>query len=123
MTGFWEWLASLPAGGPSFVGTLTGSALGLIAILIGALVNAQLNRNRDDALRGADRIALASALYAELQGIHRAFVENAAHLAKHRPNPRRGFVVPEPSVTILPAVISKIGLLRSETIRKVMDAY
>jgi hypothetical protein len=122
---FWNWLAKLPSGSASFVGTLTGSTFGLIAILIGALVNAHLNRKRDDAARDADRIAVASALYAELQGIHRAFTENAVHLEKHLPNPIEGggFTVPEPSVKILPEMLSKIGLLNAETIRKVMNAY
>jgi hypothetical protein len=36
-----------------------------------ALFNAHLDRRRDDRLRDEDRIALASALYAELSGIHR----------------------------------------------------
>jgi hypothetical protein len=62
---FWDWLSKLPQGSASFVGTLTGSTLGLFALLIGALVNAQLSRNRDDALREADRVATASALYAD----------------------------------------------------------
>jgi hypothetical protein len=77
-TDFWNWLAALPAGSASFVGTLAGSTFGLIAILIGALVNAHLNRRRDDAIRDADGVAVASALYAELNGVHRALVENAA---------------------------------------------
>jgi hypothetical protein len=32
-------------------------------------------------------------------------------------------VVPEPSIKLLPEMLPKIGLLRSDTIRKVMDAY
>jgi hypothetical protein len=32
-------------------------------------------------------------------------------------------MVPEPSIKILPEMLPKIGLLRSETIRKVMSAY
>ena len=34
-----------------------------------------------------------------------------------------GFVVPEPSTKLLSHVLPKIGLLRSDAIRKVMDAY
>jgi len=120
---FWEWLAHLPQGSASFVGTLAGSSLGLIAILIGALVNAALNRRRDDRLRDEDRIALASTLYAELKGLHRSLIENAQHLTDTPPDPNDGFVVPEPSMKLLPEMLPKIGLLKSETIRKVMDAY
>lgn len=119
----WDWLAKLPPGSASFVGTLTGSSLGLLAILLGALYNARLNRKRDDALREADRIGLASALYAELSGVHRTFVENAEHLAKRPPKPGHGFVVPEPSVKLFPELISEIGLLNADTISAVMTAY
>jgi hypothetical protein len=121
---FWDSLATLPQGSASFVGTLTGSTLGLVALLLGALFNAHLNRRRDDRLRDADRFALASTLHAELLSIHRTLVENAQHLTDKPPNPPvEGFVVPEPSMRLLPEILSKIGLLHSDTIRKVMDAY
>ena len=118
---FWDWLATLPQGSASFVGSLTGSMFGLLSLLLGALYNARLNRKRDDALRAADRIAVASALYAELQGLHRGLVKNIETLTDMQLN--KAFLVPEPSMKILPEVLSKIGLLRSETIHKVMEAY
>jgi hypothetical protein len=65
---FWKWLATLPPSSASFMGTLAGSGLGLLALLAGALFNARLNRKQDDRLREEDRIALASTLYAELGG-------------------------------------------------------
>lgn len=123
MSEFWDWLAKLSPGSAGFIGTLTGSTLGLIAILIGALFNARLNRLRDDAIREAERIATASALYAELSGVHRAFVENAESLAQRPPDPGGGFMIPGPSVKIFPELISKLGLLRSDTIITVMTAY
>lgn len=122
-TCFWDWLGKLPPSSASFVGTVTGSTLGLIALLLGALFNAHLNRKRDDALRDAERIAVASALCAELLGIRRSLIENAQHLTDKPPASDAGFVVPEPSIKVLPEMLSKIGLLRSDTIRKVMDAY
>jgi hypothetical protein len=63
---FWGWLATLPKGSASFVGTLVGSTLGLFALLVGALFNAHLNRKRDDELRKREARALAVALRAEL---------------------------------------------------------
>lgn len=122
-TDFWDWLAKLPPGSASFVGTLTGSSLGLVALLLGALFNARLNRRRDNELRDADRLGLASALYAELKSIHRALVENAQYLTDKPPDSDGGFMVPGPSIKILPEILPKIGLLRADTIRKVMDAY
>jgi hypothetical protein len=123
LTYFWDWLAHLPSGSASFLGSLAGSGIGLIALLIGAFVNAHLNRKRDDRLREEDRLALASTLFAELKGIHRSLIENAEHLENKPPDPNHGFIVPEPSIKLLPDVLPKIGLLRAETIRKVMDAY
>jgi hypothetical protein len=120
---FWDWLATLPQGSASFIGSLIGSMIGLIALLLGALFNAHLNRNRDDRLREEDRLAVASTLYAELQGIHRALIENAQHLEEKPPDANGGFVVPEPSMKLLPATLPKIGLLQPHTIRKVLDAY
>jgi hypothetical protein len=122
-SGFWDWLAKLSPSAGSFVGTLTGSTLGLVAILIGALFNARLNRQRDEAIREADRIAIASALHAELSNVYRAFLENAESLVQRPPKPGNGFVVPEPAVKIFPEMIPKLGLLRSDTIHAVMVAY
>src|SRR5262245_35574996 len=120
---FWDWLATLPQGSASFIGALTGSMFGLIALLIGALFNAHLNRRRDDRLRDEDRVALASTLYAELLGIHQTLVENAQHLTDNPPDPYGGFTVPRPSTKLLPETFSRIGLLPSDTIWKVMKAY
>lgn len=119
----WDWLSNLPSGSASFLGSLIGSGIGLIALLIGALVNASLNRRRDDRLRNEDRLAVVSTLYAELQGIRRTLLENAEHLEKNPPDADGGFVVPQPSMNLLAVMLPKIGLLRSETICKVMDAY
>jgi hypothetical protein len=102
---------------------LTGSFLGLVTLLPGALFNARLNRRRDDTLKEADRTALAQALHAELSGLHRSFVENAQHLTENRSVEGGGFVVPCPTVKIFPEMLPKIGLLQSDTIKAVMGAY
>jgi hypothetical protein len=120
---FWDWLAKLPPGSASFVGTLAGSMFGLIALLLGALFNAHLNRRRDDRLRAEDRVALACTLYAELVLIHRTLVENAQHLTDKPPDPDGGFTVPQPSIKFFPEMLSKMGLLHPDTIGKVMAAY
>jgi hypothetical protein len=120
---FWDWLASLPQGSAAFVGTLTGSAFGLIALLLGALFNARLNRKRDEALREADRVAVASALSAELTGIHQSFVDNAKHVTESPPAKDGGFLIPIPKIRVFPEMMSQIGLLRPDTIKAVMGGY
>jgi hypothetical protein len=122
-TNFWNWLAGLPQGSASFLGTVMGSALGLVALLLGALFNAYLNRRRDDALRDADRKALAAALHTELSTLHRALTLNAQRLKDKPPDPEHGFMVPQLTVRVFPELISKIGLLPPETLQHVMDAY
>jgi len=120
---FWDWLGKLPPSSASFVGTLTGSGLGLVALLLGALFNAHLNRRRDDKLRAVDRTALASAIHAELSGIHRSLVENIQHLKENPPDDGAGFLVPNLTVRIFHEMLPKIGLLRADTIKAVMRAY
>ena len=78
----WEWLSSLSGGAATFIGSLTGSAIGLIALLIGALFNAHLNRRRDDRLREIDTRGLAVALLAELRGICTTLKSGAADFEK-----------------------------------------
>ena len=58
----WEGLQSMNEG----TGAMFGAFFGLVAILLGAFVNAKLNRNRDDRLFIQDRQALAGGLKGEL---------------------------------------------------------
>jgi hypothetical protein len=122
---FWDWLGALPQSNASFVGTLTGSFLGLFALLLGALFNARLNRKRDDNLRDVDRAVAASAIYAELSGVHRTLLENAKRLTDQPPQAGEMFVVPDlaHSVQVFSHMLPKIGLLGADTIRTVMGAY
>ena len=122
---FWDWLATLPQGSASFVGTLAGSTLGLIALLLGALFNAHLNRKRDDRLRNEDRRTVAAALHAELSSIEKTLLGNAEHLIKKPPEEGAAFLVPDVthSSFIFKDMLPKIGLLDPAAIRKVIDAY
>jgi hypothetical protein len=117
----WDWLQNLSGGAAVFVGSLTGASIGLIAIVIGALFNAHLNRRRDTALRREEAKTLAVALCAELNGINRTLIENATTLS----NPGSDFYTPDisHSVRLMPHLVSKLGLLDGDTIREVVDAY
>jgi hypothetical protein len=117
----WGWLQSLTPGGASFLGSLTGSTIGLIALLIGALFNAHLNRRRDDRLRQEERHAVAAALRAELAGICRSLERNAAELKQ----PKDDFIVPDVahSVRVMPEMVSKLGFLDVQTIGHIIDAH
>jgi hypothetical protein len=118
---FWEWLGSLPPSSASFVGSLTGAAFGLTAIIVGALFNAHLNRRRDDHLRKIEARTLAVALKAELAGLNQSLTENADDLEKSGSD----FLVPDiaTSVRIMPEMLSKLGLLDPETVQNVITAH
>ena len=51
LSSFWEWMQTASQGQATFVGALTGSFFGLLALLLGALANAGLNQGRDNRLR------------------------------------------------------------------------
>jgi hypothetical protein len=117
----WEWLQGLSDGAATFIGSLTGSLVGLLAILAGALFNAHLNRRRDDRLRQEEVRAVAVALQSELRGFHRTLTTNALELK----DVKGDFVVPElgQSIRVMPEMLSKLGHLNEDTIRLVIDAY
>jgi hypothetical protein len=123
---FWQWLQTASQGQASFVGTLTGSFFGLVALLLGALFNAHLNRRRDDRIREEDQRAVATALRAELEGLRRTLSDAAETVSQEGYlQPDEQVQVPDlaQSIRIMPEVISKLGLLDETIISAVVDAY
>jgi hypothetical protein len=121
----WDWLQGLSGGAPSFIGAVAGSAIGLIALVVGALFNARLNRKRDDRLRAQETRALAAALKAELVAKSRSASDNATRLRERNEPIETDFAVPDiaQSIKVLPKVSDRLGLLDVETIAAVIDAY
>jgi hypothetical protein len=96
-------------------------SVGLLTVVAGALFNAHLNRRRDDRLRISEASGVASALHAELEGIKSSLTNNAARLSTIESD----FLVPDitASVRVMPASISKLGLLDPETTRALIAAH
>jgi hypothetical protein len=114
----WQWLHDLSPGQATFLGSVTG----LIALLLGALFNAHLNRRRDDRLRREDQRVVATALKAELAGFSDALRSNVESLK----DPGTGdLLTPDlaQSVLIMSHMAPKFGLLDQETIQSVIAAY
>jgi len=61
----WLFLQSMNEG----TGAMLGSFFGLLVILVGAFLNAELNRNRDDRLLANERASIAAALKSEVEFI------------------------------------------------------
>ena len=119
----WVWLAGLQGGAPQFLGALTGSLLGLIGILLGALYNAHLNRKRDDRVRQEEARSIIAALRAELSAVEESLLNNAQKL-EGQITPT-DFYVPDisDSVRILPQLTEKLGILGEDAVSAVMKAF
>jgi hypothetical protein len=118
----WQWLHDLSPGQATFLGWVVG----FVTVVGGALLNAHLNRWRDDRLRQEDRRALATALKAELAGLERILLSNAEDLRKKQPLESDVSILIQDlaqSVRIMPEMIDKLGLLDPETIQSVIAAH
>jgi hypothetical protein len=91
---WWDWLGTLSQGQATFLGSLVGAFVGLLALLLGALFNAHLNRKRDDRLRAEERRSVGAALRAELAAFKDTLVENSETLSRAQENPG-AFLVPD----------------------------
>lgn len=122
---FFNWLQNLSQGQATFLGSFTGAAVGLVAILLGALFNAHLNRRRDDRLRRNEARAAATALRSELNGISRSLMKSADDVERKTFKKDQGVNAPDMSsaIVVLPHALPKIGLLDTATIQAVLDAY
>ncbi len=113
-------------------GAFLGSLVGLVAILLGAMRNAQLNRQRDDRLRKQEQRALAAALRGELLAVRNraawrwwAF-HNDSRGDEHRhigkaSRPKWDWTIPERD--IFDSAREKLPLLDPELVSKVLDTY
>ncbi len=117
-----NWIDSLSDPAANLVGSALGIFGGLTAILIGALVNAELNRRRDDRLREQEAQAVATALRVELTLIHEAFVKNEKKFRETDQKDAAGLDVTH-LVNVYPTLISQLGLLQEEAIGPVITAY
>src|SRR5262249_60880753 len=110
ITTWWDWLGTLSQGQATFLGSLVGAFVGLLALLLGALFNAHLNRKRDDRLRAEERRSAAVALRAELAGCRHSLVENSERLSHAQEHPG-AFLVPDlaRAIRIWPHMIPKLG--------------
>lgn len=70
-----EWVNTLSPSAAQFWGAVVGVGGGLTAILIGALVNAALNRRRDNRLRDIEGRAVAAAIRGELSSMKISIAE------------------------------------------------
>ena len=111
--GMWAWIQGLSGGSGSFMGALAGSLLGLTAILLGALYNAHLNRQRDDRIRRQDARSISQAIKAELATIKAALANNAEKMRSDE-RTQGGFLGPDVAhmIRVFLVVLPQIGPIR-----------
>jgi hypothetical protein len=87
------------------------------------VINASLNRRRDNRLRKEEQRGVATALRAELAGCRQVLLTHAEKMNKDRQSDP--FVMPDLAhlIRIMPEMVSKFGLLDGDTIEKVTNAY
>jgi MFS family permease len=111
VTTYWNDIVSLSGSAAAFLGALAGAGGGLLAIILGALINAELNRHRDDRLRREEIAALMKALASEMKAISTTAQMAAEFLREQAEGFERfGFRILEPARTpVFEANAEKIG--------------
>jgi hypothetical protein len=118
----WGWVGGLKQG----QATVLGLVGGFFTLVVGALINAGLNRRRDDRLRREEQRGVATALRAELEGLRRTLSDAAEAVSQEgylKPDEQVNVPDLTQSIQIMPEVISKLGLLDGTIISAVVDAY
>lgn len=116
----WDWLQGLQGGAPAVVGSAAGSAFGLISLLFGALVNAHLNRKRDDRLRCQEQVAVLTAIATEIENI----VETLRFNAEKLESAQHDFRIPDVahSLRLTPRSFDKLVGVSREAILAAVNA-
>lgn len=128
VTANWEAIRQLEGPQASFLGAMIGLFGGVVTLLAGALVNAEINRRRDDRLRDEDARLVATALAAELN-TNRALLCNGllqfVRAEKKNEKVLSGDLqeIYAVNTAIFESLFDKIGHLPAETIENVLRTY
>jgi hypothetical protein len=99
---------------PEGLGGLLGAVSGLLAIVMGALHNARLNRERDDRIEAAERRALAASIRGELRAIYGSYNIRRGYFqqfGQEEGHPKSMFILPDFIIYLNNA--TRLGLLGS----------
>lgn len=132
---YWNDIVSLPGSAAAFLGALVGAGGGLLAIILGALFNAELNRRRDDRLRGhleadraRDKAVLAMGLRAELLSLQDNASDRIRAIDKWRDDTGEVYVSQFASIDLPPNPVyanttHRVGDLGAEASLAVVTAH
>lgn len=111
---------------PVWFGEALGSAIGLVAILLGALYNAWLTRHRDDRIMSDEAKAIASAIGAEM-GMYAELLCGLFSQMLMPPDARRSqamvSAMKAPDLVIWPSLAGKVGLLDATVAKQTVRSW
>lgn len=110
---------------PNWFGDALGSAIGLVAILLGALYNARLMRRRDDKIMNDEAKAIAVAIGAEMK-VHAELLCGRMRQAFLGPDGRSEALMKALRATdpvVWPALASRVGILDPDLAEKTVRSW
>jgi len=117
-----KWIDALSDPAATLVGSAIGIFGGLIAILLGALFNAHLNRVRDDRILNDEKRKVATVFHEELKIIHHALVATSKQMRSSKSELPLDFDFTR-LIRMFRQSMDKLALLNSEVISIVIRAY
>ena len=124
MSDFMAWVRALDGPEATFWGNSLGIAGGLTAIVIGAFLNASLNRRRDSRLRLAERQSIAAGLYAEIKNAKQSIERQKKQFEKKEGVSDDTNIHPSvPKIPIYEANCGNIGIIGSDVIIPIVNFY
>lgn len=124
MSDFMAWVRALDGPEATFWGAAVGIAGGLTAIVLGALLNAFLNRLRDDRIRLTERQSIAAGLYAEIKSAKHTIERQKNQLEQKETSPDNTKVQPSvPKIPIYEANCGNIGIIGSDVVIPIVIFY
>ncbi|WP_262516676.1 hypothetical protein [Agrobacterium tumefaciens] len=119
-----HWIEGLKGGWPELLGSLAGSAIGLLALVIGALYNARLNRKAEREREINDQFGIIEALLAEISSVKHTLDKAAVDLRQQTQGNVQAFIPdPCPDRGVFEKFLSRIELFDEATIRPISELY
>ncbi len=110
---------------PAWFGDALGSAIGLVAILLGALYNARLTRRRDNKIMSDEQKSVAMAIGTEMAVYAEMLCGRLAQASAGGEGQTAGVIVSlrAPEAVVWPRLAGKVGGLDSEVCAKTVKAW
>lgn len=110
---------------PTWFGDALGSAIGLVAILLGALYNARLTRERDDKIMSDEAKSVAMAIGTEMAVYAEMLCGRLMQASTGGDGMTAGIIVSlrAPQPVVWPSLAEKVGDLDAEVCAKAVKAW